>query len=203
MSVTVRAARSRFFAQNGFAADGGYDDAWADAEFGPIAYRVPNLRARASALRIHDLHHLVTGYATSWRGEAEISAWELGSGWGRHAYAWVIALFGLFTGLLTQPMTTLIAFARGRRSANLYDRDSVDEVLDLPLSELERTLHVPASVKVAPIDLAHFVSTAFVAIAFGAVAIPFVVLFVIAGETRRAAMSMSRLARLGTCPFSA
>src|SRR4029079_2157900 len=114
MSASVRTARTRFFASNGFPIDGGYDDAWADAQFGPVAYRVPNLPARSRALRIHDLHHLVTGYTTSWRGEAAISAWELGSGWGRHWYAWVIALFGFFTGLVAQPQATLAAFARGR-----------------------------------------------------------------------------------------
>lgn len=196
MSVSVRAARSRFFASSGFPADGGYDDEWADAEFGPVVYRVPNLRARARALRIHDLHHLVTGYATSWRGEAEISAWELGSGWGRHWYAWIIALFGLFTGLITQPGATLAAFARGRRSANLYGRDDVEALLDRPLGELEQMIHAPSSVRAGVLDLVSFAATALVALAFGAVAIPFVAAFVVAGEVRRAAAWRPR------CPFA-
>jgi hypothetical protein len=195
MSVSVRLARSRFFAANGFPADGGYETEFADAEFGPFAYRVPNLHARARALRIHDLHHLVTGYRTSWRGEAEISAWELGSGVGRHWYAWVIALFGFFTGLIAQPNLMLSAFARGRRSANLYDRDGIEDLLDRPLVELERALHVPASAKATAGDVAQFTGTAIVSLAFGALAIPVVILFAIAGEVRRAASIFAGLAR--------
>jgi hypothetical protein len=186
-AITVRRARARFFAENGFEPDGGYEQEWADAQFGPFAYRVPNLRARAQALRVHDLHHLVTGYATSWRGEAAISAWELGSGWGRLPYAWVIALFGFFTGLIAQPLETFRAFVRGRGSANLYERGDVDTILDRPLDVLQHELHVPGNDRRASArDVVLFAATSMLAIAFGITAIVPVVLFVIAGETRRA-----------------
>ncbi len=31
------------------------------------------------AVRVHDVHHVVTGDGTAWIGEAEIGAWEIGS----------------------------------------------------------------------------------------------------------------------------
>jgi hypothetical protein len=140
---TVRHARADFFATSGFPADGGYEDDWAEADFGPIRYRVPNTAARSAALRRHDLHHVATGYAADWRGEAEISGWELGSGAGVYPYAWLIALWGLFTGLLYHPGPTVRAFLRGRHSENLYGTDTRTEVLlREPVSALKTRLSV-------------------------------------------------------------
>lgn len=140
---TVRQARARFFADSGFPADGGYTDDWAEADFGTVRYRVPNLPSRRAALQRHDLHHVVTGYASDWRGEAEISGWELGSGAGWYPYAWLIALWGLFTGLLQHPGPTITAFLRGRHSTNLYRPGApIGSLLQQPVSTLQEALAV-------------------------------------------------------------
>ncbi|MEM6991743.1 MAG: hypothetical protein AAF721_14650, partial [Myxococcota bacterium] len=136
-------ARAQFFAASGFPADGGYDEPWQEAEFGPVPYVVPNPKLRADALRVHDLHHPLTGYRADWRGEAEISAWELGSGGGgRYAYAWFIALFGLLTGLLALPAATYRAFIRGRFSRNLYKERAPARRLAQSLAEVRRELRL-------------------------------------------------------------
>lgn len=212
----MREARDRFFLANEFGADGGYDDAWAEAEFGPVLYRVPNLRARAEALRVHDLHHLVTGYATDWRGESEISAWELGSGWGRYPYAWIIAFFGFFTGLVAQPATTLRAFVRGRRSRNLYARSSIDGVLERSVRSLRQELGVPPLRAALPVrfgDVARFGVTALLALSFAVVAIPVALMLVGLGQaqqvhgglvdTTRSTMGWLCSLAGGTCPLAA
>lgn len=140
---TVRSARADFFAASDFAPDGGYTEPWQEADFGPVRYRVPNTAARAAALRRHDLHHVATGYPATWRGEAEISGWELGSGAGSYPYAWLIALFGLFTGLMRHPGPTIRAFLRGRHSTNLYrPGPSTAALLDEPVSALRGRLSV-------------------------------------------------------------
>ena len=138
---TLREGRRRFFAAQGFAPDGGYDVSWATETFAGLPYSVPNTRARARALRVHDLHHVLTGYGADWRGEAEISAWELGSGGaGGYAYAWFIALFGLATGLLTMPTRIWAAFVRGRRWRNLYRDRLPSRHLDQPVLAVRREL---------------------------------------------------------------
>ncbi len=140
---TVRHARARFFSDSGFTADGGYGDDWAEAAFGPVRYRVPNTPARVAALRRHDLHHVATGYTADWRGEAEISGWELASGAGSYPYAWLIALWGLFTGLLRHTTPTIRAFLRGRRSENLYrPGPALEALLSEPVSALQDRLSV-------------------------------------------------------------
>jgi hypothetical protein len=139
MPRSIARARSDFFTRAGFASDGGYQDLVAEAEFAGLPYQVHNGPMRREALRIHDLHHLVTGFATDWKGEAEISAWELGSGGGgRHLYAWNIALWGLFTGLLAIPTRTWRAFQQGRMRSNLYVADvDVDALLPEPEQALQ------------------------------------------------------------------
>ncbi len=165
---TVRAARARFFAQAGFPADGGYRDPWAEAEFGPVRYRVPNGGLRARALRLHDLHHVATGYATDWRGESEISGWELGSGGaGSTAYAWLIALWGVFVGLLLHPGPTFRAFVRGRGSTNLYGQPWDPTWLDQPLGQLRDALSVQPERRATPADAFAFAPTVLLAVALG------------------------------------
>jgi hypothetical protein len=166
---TVRAARARFFARNGWAADGGYDDEWAEADFGVVRYRVPNTRARRAALRVHDVHHVLTGYDTDWRGEAEISAWELGSGVGRYPYAWLIALWGLFTGLVALRRETFLAFVRGRRSHNLLSRSFDEAWLDEPVASLRARLGVASRDVVATAtDTLLFAAWSTLAVVLGA-----------------------------------
>ena len=123
--------------------DGGYDAPWQEASFGGVPYAVPNPAARGRALRVHDVHHLLTGYETDWRGESLISAWEVGSGGaGRYGYAWVIALFGFFIGLVALPRATWRAFVRGRAGRNLYGVGDIEEWLDLRVDTARRYLGV-------------------------------------------------------------
>lgn len=171
---TVRDARAAFFARNGFPSDGGYDDAWAEAEFGVLRYRVPNPPARAEALRLHDLHHLVTGYSTDWRGEALISAWEVASGAGTRPWGWAIMLWGLFTGLVGMPRATFDAFLRGRGARNLYGSELTEELLDGSLSELQEALGVRpgGATRARTRDLLAFAGWSSMALAWGIVATP-------------------------------
>lgn len=82
-SMTVGAARDVYFRDNGFSA-AGYTDRWAKVKLGRLPVVFPNIAARRAALPLHDLHHVATGYATTFTGEAEIGAWEIGAGCGRY-----------------------------------------------------------------------------------------------------------------------
>lgn len=188
-SPRVEVARQRFFAREGFPADGGYDDTWADAGFGPIPYTMVNTKARADALRVHDLHHVLTGYGTSWREESKISAWELGSGGGgRYPYAWFIALFGLFVGLLALPGATWRAFLRGRGSANLYRERSVEPWLRRTVTDTRAELRVrdePAFPSTSAV--LRFMGWSLLAVAVSAVFVLGSPLLVVLGLMRRLA----------------
>ena len=139
-SLTLREARARFFAENGFDADGGYGKRWFRIESKPIPIYLPNLKPRVDAVRLHDLHHVVAGYRTDWRGEAEIGAWEIAGGCGRYWAAWVLNFGALAFGVLAAPRRTYRAFVRGRHGTNLYSGEFRESLLDGTVGELRGRL---------------------------------------------------------------
>ena len=140
--VTVGEARARYFAANGFGADGGYTARWVKLANGPIPFGFPNFAARVRAVRCHDIHHLVTGYPTTWVGEAEISTWELASGCRDYWAAWILNLGGMMIGLFIAPRAVFAACVRGRQSHNVYGSRIDDDFLAQPLPALRRALHL-------------------------------------------------------------
>ena len=117
--LTLRDARAVYFARAGFD-ESSYTDRWVRFKAGPVRFRMPNTAARVRAVRLHDLHHVVTGYDTSWTGEGEIGAWEVASGCAGHLAAWHLNLLAMAIGLAIAPRAVFDAFVRGRRSRNFY-----------------------------------------------------------------------------------
>lgn len=139
--MKVRDARAAYFARAGFAPDGGYGDRWVRLKAGGrTVFVFPNTAARVRSVKLHDLHHVATGYDTSWVGEAEIGAWELASGCRRHYAAWVLNAGAVAIGVLLWPRRVLAAFRRGRRNENLYRGEFSEALLDLEVEELQRRL---------------------------------------------------------------
>lgn len=188
-TMTLREARKRYFEDNQFGPDGGYGDAWVDFKLGPLPMPFPNTASRIEAVRYHDLHHLLTGYATDTRGEFEISAWELGAGCGSFAAAWVLNLGGLAAGVVSCPRRTWRAFARGLASRSLYGED-LEKLLDRTVGEV-RAERLPAGE--APGGLlrgAWFAATAAAGFVVGGalmmLVVPLVPVGLLAGRMRRA-----------------
>jgi hypothetical protein len=138
-SSTLEEARERYFADNGF--NRAYDERWVRLRMGGRSLPVfPNTRARVAGVRIHDLHHVATGYETSWTGEGEIAAWELAGGCGPYLAAWVLNLGGFGIGCWIAPRRVLQAFVRGRYSRNLYAQGYDPARLSQPVGALRREL---------------------------------------------------------------
>src|SRR5262245_6068474 len=142
---SLREARTAYFRANGFGEDGGYSAAWVGVRLGRIPFAFPNTQARVRAVRFHDLHHVVTGYATDLVGEAEIAAWEIASGCAGFAAAWVLNLHAWMLGLVVDPAATLRAFAPGRRPRTPYRRAWGDALLAERVGDVRRELGLSAS----------------------------------------------------------
>ncbi len=138
--ATLGEARTRYFADNGFAADGGYSEEWVRLQMGPIALRIPNTPSRVRSVRYHDVHHVVTGYGTHWTGEGEIAAWEIASGCADHQAAWILDLWAMAIGLCIAPKAVARAFVRGRRTSNLYREPWDDAWLETRVVDLRSRL---------------------------------------------------------------
>jgi hypothetical protein len=101
---------------------GAEDDAatcWSCA-VGPINLRFPNFAWRRRAIAAHDLHHLMTGYPMTMRGEFQLAAWEFGAGRYPHWGATLFCAPLILAGLLWSPAAIWRAWRWGRSSQSLY-----------------------------------------------------------------------------------
>src|SRR5690242_5858525 len=139
-TMTLGAARAAYYERNHFGADGGDSLDWAPVKMLGITFKIPNSEGRRRAVRFHDLHHVLTGYQTDFRGEAESGAWELASGCLRWPAATVLNLFALAIGIVLAPGRMARAWARGRHTRNLYREPGVDHLLPRPVGEMRSQL---------------------------------------------------------------
>jgi hypothetical protein len=169
--MTVREARDRYLAEFGLSTDTYFED-WVDVKVGPLPLRLPSTEARKRVLPLHDIHHALTGYRADILGEAEIGAWELGSGLGRHVVGYVLDLMTLSWSPLVAPRRVFRAFVRGRRSGNFYraplplDPALLDEDVDAVRERLG--LHREAE-RATAADVVAFLGWYLAALAMGAV----------------------------------
>src|SRR5947209_6866238 len=138
--LNMRDARQQYFVRNNFN-NGGYEDKWVTLyKIGPIPLGFPNTKARIRSVKLHDLHHVLTEYDTTWTGEAEIGAWEIASGCADHYAAWILNMGAFAIGLFIAPRAVFRAFLRGRHSKNLYRRIFGDHLLGNEVGELRNEL---------------------------------------------------------------
>lgn len=157
--MTLREARSLYFRLNGFGADGGYQERWIKVKVWRVPVWLPNTKGRRKAVRLHDLHHVLTEYPTTWRGEAEISAWEVGAGGLQRYWAgWLLDLMNIAQGLVVNPRGVYHGFMRGRSSSNLYSAAFSDELLNSSVGDTRHRLGLDNEAKPASFrDKAMFV----------------------------------------------
>lgn len=190
---TLGEAVKRYFRENGFGEDGGYEDDWVDFHLGPIPMPFPNSAGRKRAVRFHDLHHVLTGYRTDTLGELEIAAWELGAGCDGFPTAFVINAGGLAAGAFAAPRRTFRAFLRGRASRSLYG-EAYEEVLSEEV-ELARKKRLGADRKATIGDAARFVGLFFVGLALALLLLALVVPLVPVGLVNVVRMRRAKAAR--------
>ena len=141
--LTLREARGVYFRRSNFGEDGGYGERWIKVKVWRIPIWLPNTAGRVKAVKLHDLHHVLTEYPTTWSGEAEISSWEVGSGGLRRYYAgWVLDLMNVAQGLVVNPRGVYHAFMRGRRSSNLFATEFSDELLENRVGDFRHRLNL-------------------------------------------------------------
>lgn len=108
-----------------------------------IYFFFPNWDERRRAVEKHDIHHIVTDYPSTVKGEAEISIWEVSSGCNNYWAAWFLDMQGMMLGML-YPGAIFRAFVRGKRSGNLYhDTLTVKEAKALTPAQIRQRLHIP------------------------------------------------------------
>jgi hypothetical protein len=141
--LTLREARQRYLDDNNLG-DGSYDDKYFYLKLGRFKIYLPNTKARVRAVKIHDLHHVLTEYQTTWTGEAEIGAWEIASGCQHHYVAWWLNIYAFAIGVVIAPRAVYSAFVRGRHSRNLYAEEFQPAWLEQEVGEVRERLGIEA-----------------------------------------------------------
>jgi hypothetical protein len=146
------AGRDAYLAENGFDL-AGYDAPYAEVPLLGRRIRIPNPGSRRRAVRLHDLHHVATGYGTDKVGEAEISAWELRRGLRPLAlYVRALVLSGTLIGLLIAPRRTWRAYrasstsegtGSGARTSLFHGEVAYETLLTMSIGELRAALGIP------------------------------------------------------------
>jgi hypothetical protein len=141
-ATSLRQARAQYFRENGLGEDGGYSKRWVKVQVGPVPMWFPNTDGRRRAVRLHDLHHILTGYDTSWVGEAEIAAWELGSGCGAYYAAWILNAAAVIIGVFIAPRRVWRAFTGGKHTTSLYNLNFDERFLDETVDTVRKRLGI-------------------------------------------------------------
>lgn len=119
--MKVRDTLKSYFETNGFGDRGGYDNPTLTFKIlDRFPVTVPNTQARKRAVFLHDLHHLVTDYATDFRGECQIAGFEFGGGMGPYLAGWAYNASAFGMGLIICPRLVKAAFYRGCNAKTLY-----------------------------------------------------------------------------------
>ncbi len=155
---TPREILNKFYTENHLELDGGNSLSYVQIELAPkFSFYFPNFDGRRKAVMKHDIHHLLTGYKTTMKEEAEISAWEIASGCRRYPAAFFINTSGMMIGIPINFWNTLKAFARGRRTKNLYaDEVTTEQALDMKVEELKKKFLLDKFGKETKPNLADF-----------------------------------------------
>jgi len=145
--------------------DADADVRWVWIKIGPIPFAYPNTKGRKRLMAAHDLHHLLVGYETDLLGEAELGAWELGTGLpDRSAVRYAIRVFGFMLPRFPGRLRT--AFVRGRHCRNLLGRPLDDAMFARTVADVRGELGLDRSVpEASPEDLREWRRWALKAIA--------------------------------------
>ena len=143
-TMLVRDARDVYLAENGFTVDA-YDSPTTQGSFLGLKFAVPNPPSHRRAIRLHDLHHVATGYGTDHAGEAEISVWQARRGLrGTGMYVASIVMTNAVIGLLLAPRRTIAAVRSSSVGGSLFGSEvSYEQMLELTVGELREMLAIP------------------------------------------------------------
>ncbi len=95
-----------------------------------------NFEWRREALAFHDLHHVVTGYPCTMKGEMQVATWEFAAGRFPNVFSNLFCLPLVALGAATIPHKTFAAFEQGKGSQSLFGQLMPKDVATWPSQAL-------------------------------------------------------------------
>lgn len=72
INKTVKQSVQEFYTTNNFGEDGGIYERFVWVKFGFLSFPMLNFKNRKENVIFHDINHVITGYATNWKGESAV-----------------------------------------------------------------------------------------------------------------------------------
>jgi hypothetical protein len=156
-SLKLRDALQLYFSKYHFE-NGGYDWKYFKLKIGPFYFPIPNTKGRVEAVKLHDIHHIITEYKATLQGEAEISGWEIASGCNKYYTARFLNSCSFFYGMFFFPLKMYKAFLKGRNVyTNFYQNFEYNEdLLSKTVGELRLMTSDPKALKNNWLDTVYF-----------------------------------------------
>lgn len=136
--MTIAQSLSQFYKTNNFKPDGGENDTFFSLKFSLFSIKLPNFSFRKKVIYVHDIQHILYEKDTSWKGEAFIAGWEIGSNICKHFPVGILSLWAVGFSLLNYPKEVLKGYKNGLKNKGILDINLEKEVvLEKTLEELK------------------------------------------------------------------
>ena len=119
--MTLGKLLNEFYLNNGLPENGGitYDTFNVKVWFLNIPF--PNPKFRKDVTHIHDIEHVLNNCDTSWKGEAFIAGWEIGTRFYKYFPINIFIFLAFGYSLLLHPKTVFKGFKKGLNNVGIID----------------------------------------------------------------------------------
>ena len=136
--MTISQSLQAFYKKNDFPNDGGESKDYFELKFKLFTLKLPNSQFRKDVIHIHDIQHLLYNCDTSWKGEAFIAGWEIGTKMWKHFPIGFMSLWAMGFSVLNHPKEVLKGYKSGINSKGIIDlKMDKATLLNLSISDLK------------------------------------------------------------------
>ncbi len=147
--MTIYQSLQKFYTENNFSADGGENEAYFDLKFKFFTLKLPNSNFRKKVIYIHDIQHILYNQNTTWKGEAFIAGWEIGTNMWKHLPIGIMSLWAMGFSVLNHPKDVLKGYKTGINSIGIIDLNlQKEQLFNMPLANLKSLIKKEKTVSV-------------------------------------------------------
>ena len=147
-----------FYKENGIPENGGIKkDTFEMLVFG-VNLKLPNPKFRKDVIHIHDIQHLLNKCDTSWKGEAFIAGWEIGTRFYKYFPINIIIILAFGYFLWLHPKTVFKGFKKGMNTIGIIDLGlTKSELMKMEFNQLVEITKKGQHTKMGISQLAEFI----------------------------------------------
>jgi hypothetical protein len=162
--MTISDALQEFYKKNNLSLDGGKNEDFFELKFKLFTLKLPNSKARKKVIYIHDIQHVLYDCNITWKGEAFIAGWEIGTKMWKHFPIGMMSLWAMGFSLLNYPKEVFKGYKTGINNKGIIDVNIPEkELLNFSKSEL---LSVLQKEKIKKVNWFYFLFWSFTSVLF-------------------------------------